>query len=96
MENTIELKKATGEIIKAELISLFEVLANNKKYVFYTLNETVENGLIKMYVSEINNTKDLILIDNMTEDEWTTLKNIMKLILTGNESTSIKYLNMEA
>jgi hypothetical protein len=95
MENTIELKKANGEIIKAELISYFQLVTTNKKYIFYTMNETVENGLVKMYVSEVIDSAGLNLTEKMTDEEWTNLKGIMKSILTGNENTNIKYLNVE-
>ena len=48
MNTNIELKKANGEIIKVELISYFEHIPTSKKYIFYTLNEKVENELVKM------------------------------------------------
>lgn len=94
MGTNIELKKINGEIIKAELISYFELVNASKKYVFYTLNETIENGLVKMYVSEISN--DGNISNQMTDEEWTNLKSIMKSMLTGNENPNIKYLNWEA
>lgn len=94
MGTNIELKKINGEIVKAELISYFELVNTGKKYVFYTLNETIENGLVKMYVSEIS--KEGNLSNQMTDEEWTNLKSIMKSMLTGNENPNIKYLNWEA
>lgn len=94
MENNIELKRVNGEIIKAELISYFELINVSKKYVFYTLNETVDNGLIKMYVSEVSKDGNS-LTQQMTDDEWATLKSIMKSMLTGNENPNIKYLSGE-
>ena len=94
MNTNIELKRVNGEIIKAELISYFEYVPNNKKYVFYTLNEKVENDLVKMYVSEVSNGN--ALSDNMTNDEWNNIKGIMKSILTANNNDKIKYLTWEA
>ena len=94
MGTSIELKKSNGEIVKAELISYFELLNVQKKYVFYTLNEVVENGLVKMYVSEVADNGG-VLSQGMTDDEWATLKSIMKSMLTGNENSNIKYLNWE-
>ena len=93
MGNNIEIKKANGEIIKCELISYFELVNTGKKYIFYTLNETVENGLIKMYVSEVSS--DISISQQMTDEEWATLKSIMKSMLTGNENPNIKYLKWE-
>ncbi len=95
MGTSIELKKVNGEIVKAELISYFELVSTGKKYIFYTQNETIENGLVKMYVSEISNDTNT-LTGQMTDEEWSTLKSIMKSMLTGNENPNINYLKWEA
>lgn len=94
MNTNIELKKANGEIIKVELISYFEHNPTSKKYIFYTLNEKVENELVKMYVSEVSD--NATLSDKMTDEEWTNIKGIMKSILTANNNDKIKYLTWEA
>lgn len=93
MDSNVELKKANGEVFKAEIVSFFELINSQKKYLFYTLNETVENGLVKMYVSEVGDGS--ILSSKMTDEEWNNLKTIMKSMLTGNENTNIKYLKWE-
>ena len=95
MDTSIELKKLNGEIVKAELISYFELVNTGNKYVFYTTNEIVENGLVKMYVSKVSkDTNDLVM--KMADEEWTSLKSIMKSMLTGNENPNINYLKWEA
>lgn len=94
MNTNIELKRANGEIVKAELISYFEHIPTSKKYIFYTLNEKVENELVKMYVSEVSD--NATLSDKMTDEEWTNIKEIMKSILTANNNDKIKYLTWEA
>ena len=94
MNTNIELKKANGEIIKVELISYFEHIPTSKKYIFYTLNEKVENELVKMYVSEVSD--NATLSDKMTDEEWTNIKGIMKYILKANNNDKIKYLTWEA
>ncbi len=94
MGTSIELRKSNGEVINAELVSYFELASTGKKYVFYTLNETIENGLVKMYVSEVSNTANT-LASQMTDEEWTNLKLIMKSMLTGEDNPNIKYLRWE-
>ena len=94
MNTNIELKKANGEIIKVELISYFEHIPTSKIYIFYTLNEKVENELVKMYVSEVSD--NATLSDKMTDEEWTNIQGIMKSILTANNNDKIKYLTWEA
>ena len=49
MNNTVSLTKQNGEKIQAEIISYFEIAGTQKRYLFYTLNEAVENGLVKYY-----------------------------------------------
>ncbi|UKI28303.1 MAG: hypothetical protein L6V78_04915 [Clostridium sp.] len=36
------------------------------------MNEAVENGLVKMYVSEVSDSMNVT--DNITDDEWNTIK----------------------
>src|SRR5574344_187351 len=94
MEN-IELKKSNGETIKADLISYFKIVSKNKKYVFYTLNEVVENGLVKMYVAEVKEDNANLKVEaKMTDEEWAGLKSVMKMILTGNVSNDIEFLEI--
>lgn len=91
----IEIKLPSGEINKVELISYFELINTGKKYLFYTKNETVENNLIKMYVTEVIPAGTMINVaDKMADDEWTNLKNIMKSILVGGQNDNIRYLEI--
>lgn len=94
MDTKVKLQRVNGEIIEADIISYFELQNTGKRYVFYTLNEIVENDLVKMYVSEVGNAN--ILAQTMADEDWTTLKSIMKSILTGHENPNVKYLKWEA
>lgn len=92
----IDIKDPTGEIVTADLICYFEVININKRYVFYTLNERVENNLMKMYVAEVAQINSPISMEQkMTDEEWNNLKSIMKTILTGGNDENIKYLEIE-
>ena len=44
MDTKVKLQRVNGEIIEADIISYFELQNTGKRYVFYTLNEIVENG----------------------------------------------------
>ena len=92
----IDIKKSDGNTINVELISFFEVVNLKKKYVFYTMNEVVENDLKKMYVAEMVDTAAGATIgQKMTDEEWTNLKAVMKSILTGARDPNVQYLNIE-
>ena len=97
MENSdikkINIKKSSGEEITADLISYFRLVNTDKSYVFYTLNEIVENGLVKMYVAEVLN--DGSVGQKMTDEEWNNLKTIMKSMLKGSDDANIEYLDWE-
>ena len=94
MDTKVKLQRVNGEIIEADIISYFELQNTGKRYVFYTRNEIVENDLVKMYVSEVGAAN--MLAQTMTDEDWTTLKSIMKSILTGHENPNVKYLKWEA
>lgn len=85
-----------GASQNVELISYFELVNTGKKYLFYTLNEKVENNLVKMYAATAdNNGKIFTLGPEMSEDEWATLKNVMKTVLTGGADANVKYIYVD-
>ena len=91
----IDIRKPDGTVVNADLMSYFEIININKKYVFYTLDEIVENNLVKMYVAEvIDATNGITIGGTITEDEWANLKSIMKSILTSGTDPNIKYLKV--
>ena len=95
MQNQITVVN-NGTNQEVELISYFELVNSSKKYLFYTLNEKVENNLVKMYASIVDsvNGKTFTLGQDMSDEEWNSLKAIMKTILTGGNDTNIKYLTV--
>ena len=61
-----------------------------KKYVITTENAVDPHGLTVLHVSElINNDEDLAKI--ATDEEWSTIKTIMRAIISGNVG-SYQYL----
>lgn len=94
MAMKINLTKDNGEIMEVDLISYFELRSNRKRYMFFTKNEVVEEGYAKLYVSEVvTEGLDYRLTRVMSEDDWTSIKNIMRKILTDQVSGEIKYLD---
>lgn len=85
MNSQVTVLDRNGQPMNIELICYFSNGA--KKYAFYTKNETVQDGLIKMYVAEENSG----LSNDITPDEWSNLKKIMQGIITGR-TTDIQFL----
>ena len=77
-----------GQQINVDLIAYFN--NNNKNYIFYSKNESVQNGLIKMYVASQNNGMTEIIND----DEWADLKKVMQDIIMGN--SRVNFINYNA
>lgn len=84
MNNVVIIEN--GQQINVNLIAYFN--NNNVNYIFYTKNETVQDGLIKMYVAKENNGT------NISDEEWNNLKKIMQGIIMSNASVNYnKYIN---
>jgi len=79
MSNQINVINNQNQQMTVDLICYFQNNKNNKKYLFYTKNEIVQDGLIKMYVAEENNG----LVTDITPDEWNELKFVMQDIIKG-------------
>lgn len=85
-----------GVTQNVELISYFEIISTGKKYLLYTLNEKVENGLVKIYAATATNEgRTFSLQEDMTDEEWTNLKTIMKTILTDGHDSNIRYITID-
>ena len=87
MDNKINVKKETGEVVQADLITSFEITDFGRKYAIFTYNELDPNGLVKLYVSQIieeNGNYNLKKIE--TDDEWNRIKTIMREIITGGNA----------
>ena len=75
MNSQVTVLDRNGQPMNIELICYFSNGA--KKYAFYTKNETVQDGLIKMYVAEENSG----LSNDITPDEWNNLKKIISIVV---------------
>ena len=86
--NSVNILDMNGQNMSVDLISYFK--DNNKNYIFYTKNENVNDGLIKMYVAKENDGA----IGGLTDEEWGNLKRVMQNIIMGNSNvTFLPYSN---
>lgn len=79
MNNQVTIIDSQNQTMNVDCICYFLNNKNNKKYIFYTKNEIVQDGLIKMYVAEENNG----IANEITADEWSELKFVMQDIIKG-------------
>lgn len=81
MPDKIVILKESGEQLNSNIVSVFLVPENSKKYIITTENAVDPHGLNILHVSEINGDE---LLKIATEQEWLTIKNIMRAIISGN------------
>ena len=52
MNDNVQILNKNGDMMSVEGIAHIHIPASNKKYLFYTLNEKVDNDLTKIYIAE--------------------------------------------
>ena len=74
-KNILKLVEKDGSEVEAEVLLLFKLEENGLDYIVYSKNEPVENGLVPLYASVIEQTEDGPVLNNITdEDVWTKVK----------------------
>jgi len=88
MPEKISIVKESGETISSNIVSVFTIPDTEKKYIITTENAVDPHGLTVLHVSEI---LDGELKKVATDEEWSSIKTIMRAIISGNVG-SYKYL----
>ncbi len=100
MDNNLTIRIITEEAkeIEASVISLFEILENQKKYAIYTFNEEDAQGLVKIYASRIMEVDGLYTFTSISDsEEWGRIKAIMKSMAKadsdGTDNGTVKLIS---
>ena len=88
MPDKISILKESGETINSNVVSVFMIPDTEKKYIITTENAVDPHGLTVLHVSEI---VDGSLQKIATDEEWSSIKTIMRAMISGNVS-SYQYL----
>lgn len=88
MPEKISILKESGETLSSNVVSVFMIPDTEKKYIITTENAVDPHGLTVLHVSEI---VDGTLQKVATDDEWSSIKTIMRAIISGNVG-SYQYL----
>ncbi len=88
MPEKISILKESGETLVSNIVSIFTIPETEKRYIITTENAVDPHGLTVLHVSEI---VDGTMQKIATDDEWSTIKTIMRAIISGNVG-SYKYL----
>lgn len=88
MPDKISILKESGETISSNVVSVFMIPDTEKKYIITTENAVDPHGLTVLHVSEM---VDGNLQKIATDEEWSSIKTIMRAMISGNVS-SYQYL----
>ena len=88
MPEKISILKDSGETVSSNVVSVFMIPDTQKKYLISTENTVDPHGLTILHVSEI---VDGTLQKIATDAEWSSIKTIMRAIISGNVG-SYQYL----
>lgn len=88
MPEKISILKESGETLSSNVVSVFLIPDTQKRYIITTENAVDPHGLTVLHVSEI---VDGMLQKVATDEEWSSIKTIMRAIISGNVGT-FKYL----
>jgi uncharacterized protein YrzB (UPF0473 family) len=68
-----------GQEREAEVIADFKLSKTGKQYIIYTFNEKDENDMITLHAGVIVEKDGMYSFEDIpTDEEWTTIKDIMK------------------
>lgn len=81
MPEKISILKESGETLNSNIVSVFMIPDTEKKYIITTENAVDPHGLTVLHVSEI---VDGSLQKIATDEEWSSIKTIMRAIISGN------------
>ena len=84
MPEKIAILKESGETLNSNIVSFFMIPDTEKKYMITTENAVDPHGLTVLHVSEL---VDGNLQRVSTDEEWSTIKTIMRAIISGNVGT---------
>ena len=88
MLEKISILKESGETVNSNVVSVFMIPDTQKRYLISTENTVDPHGLTVLHVSEI---VDGSLQKIATDEEWASIKTIMRAIISGNVG-SYQYL----
>ena len=92
MNESVQIINKNGDAMYAEAIAYIQLSTNNKKYLFYTLDEKVDNDLTKIYIAEASDTPGEL--NPISDDEWNDLRTKMVKMSHKEEVQEATYLNM--
>lgn len=84
MDNKIKITNSKGEELEADVLMTFHLDNPDKEYVLYTCGEESNHNEI-VYASLIEKNGDNINYQNVDEEDWIKIKDVMREIIRSGE-----------
>ena len=85
MNDKMKVINAQGEEIDAEVLLYFSLESTGKDYVLYTFGEVDEQHMETIHASIIEKTADGYSLETMPDEDWETVKELMREIIRNEE-----------
>lgn len=89
MNDNIQILNKNGDVMSVEGIANVAIADLNKKYLFYTLNEKVDNDLTKIYIAEESDVQGAA--NPINDEEWDNIRKKMVKISHKEEVEGVTY-----
>ena len=85
MKNKLTVISQNGEKIDAEVLLFFSLNSTGKDYILYTFGETDAEQMETIHASILEKDGDEYRLETMPDDDWETVKEIMREIIRNEE-----------
>ena len=86
MNKKIKVINEKGEEVEAEVLLYFSLERTGKDYILYTFGEVDDEGMETIHASILVPAEDGYRLETMPEDDWETVKEIMREIIRNEEA----------
>ncbi len=85
MNEKMKVINDKGEEVEAEVLLYFSLESTGKDYVLYTFGEIDEGHMETIHASILEKTDDGYNLETMPDDDWETVKELMREIIRNEE-----------
>ena len=85
MNEKMKVINEQGEEVEAEVLLCFTLESTGKDYVLYSFGELDQQNMQTIHASIIEKTENGYNLETMSDDEWETVKELMREIIRNEE-----------
>lgn len=85
MKEKMKVINERGEEVEAEVLLYFSLESTGKDYILYSFGEIDEQNMETIHASILEKTGDDYNLETMPDDDWETVKELMREIIRNEE-----------